>query len=334
MQIAARVPLRISLAGGGSDIEPFAREFGSNIVSFTITQYVHADLWTNSTDKLIVDSLETGERHHSEVWDDKNLTSRLELAAALSVEEKDRAGISMAFRSPVGQGSGLGASSAIIIAMAGLMKKFAGESFSSRDLAECAFEIERKKMKILGGFQDHYACSFGGINHISMQNGTISVDKINCSRDFQLELEHNLILIDLGLPRVSHGIIEEQQTRNKMGDDSLIQILKEQSRLGLEMRDSLLNEDLEEIGKILNAGWRLKKNTARGVSTKEIDDLNEVLIKEGALATKVTGAGGGGHLLVLSQRHTRQRIMNKIRELRITPVDFAIEKKGFESWNI
>jgi len=332
--LAARSPLRISFAGGGTDVEPFSKVHGTAIVSASINLYAEVSLSRNASDHIGIHSIDTGDRLELTAWNDEELKSHIVSACGLILPPSERVGLEVSFTSPVSPGSGLGASSALVVAMTLALAKFGEIELSKNELAQQALEIERNQMGIAGGFQDQYATAYGGLNFIESINGNISVSPLSPSDDFILELESNLILANLSLPRQGQHIIEDQQKNYVSGQAKATEAMKNQLEIGYEMREAFLAEDLKLIGQLMNRSWESKRNFSERVSTPRIDQIMNGLKEIPVYGAKITGAGGGGHLLILCHRSQRQLVKNFLKQNELPIRDFSFTNVGAVSWKI
>jgi D-glycero-alpha-D-manno-heptose-7-phosphate kinase len=331
--IAARSPLRISFAGGGTDVEPFSKEYGSAIVNATIDLYAEVCISKRKEKSVLVNSIETGERIELTAWSDADLKSHLVSACGLILSPEEREGLELSFSSPVAPGSGLGASSALVVAMTKALSVYSGNELSNSNLAIEAFNIERNHMKISGGFQDQYSSAHGGLNFLECKNEKINVEKISTSRDFILELESNLILADLSLPRTGQHIIEDQQKNFLEKKTKTVDAMKRQLELGYLMRDAFQEENLPLIGQLMNMSWKSKQDFSDKISNSMIRGIMSDLEEYGAIGSKITGAGGGGHMLILTNRTNRQRLRGYLAS-KTAIRDFAFSQEGAIAWRV
>lgn len=331
---AARVPLRISFAGGGTDVEPYVTDFGGLILSATIKMYVHVDIWRTEEPGIKIASLDTGD---SQILNTKNFQKLLKSSLiANCLSERDLLnldGLGISVRSPVPPGSGLGASSAIAVAVIGVLNEWKGEKSTPEELAKSAYIVERQKLGISGGYQDQYSCAVGGFNFIEFgKDFEIKIDKLNISNSFVKEMEHNLILLWTGGTRRSDLIIDEQIEGYKRG--TIIDLLHAQKELAFRMKLAFERSDLNEVGQLLNHSWKIKRQYTSKISNQFIDEIYKKALEEGALGGKILGAGGGGFLLLLANRMNRHRIVKSMKELGLMEYPVIFEKKGFDSWKI
>ena len=331
--IAARSPLRISFAGGGTDVEPFSKEYGSAIVNATIDLYAEVCISKRAEKSVLVNSIETGEKIELTAWGDADLKSHLVSACGLILSPEQREGLELSFSSPVAPGSGLGASSALVVAMTKALSVYSGKELYESSLANEAFNIERNHMKIAGGFQDQFSSAHGGLNFLESKNENIKVKRIQTSRDFILELESNLILADLSLPRTGQHIIEDQQKNFLEKKTKTVDAMKRQLELGYLMRDAFQEEDFPLIGQLMNKSWKSKQDFSDKINNNMIRGIMSDLEEYGAIGSKITGAGGGGHLLILTNRPNRQRL-RKYLASKTTLRDFAFSQEGAIAWRV
>ena len=195
-------------------------------------------------------------------------------------------------------GSGLGSSSAMMVVLVGLLKEFHSLPLTDYEVAELAYEVERVDLGIQGGMQDQYAAAFGGFNFIEFLADRVVVNSLKVSPDIQNELEYNLLLCNTGKLRLSSHIIDDQVRRYEEGDTDANEALREIKALTLEMKNALLHRKLDEFGRLLDQEWQHKKRMSPRISSPELDELYATARREGAIGGKITGAGGGGYMLL------------------------------------
>jgi D-glycero-alpha-D-manno-heptose-7-phosphate kinase len=332
--IAARSPLRISFAGGGTDVEPFASEFGTAIVSATIDLFAEVDASKFDGESIVINSIDTGERISLTAWNDLELKNHLISACSLILPREKRMGLSLSFSSPVAPGSGLGASSALVVAMVKALFGLQGKNLTNMELAALALRVERDDLKIAGGFQDQYASTFGGFNYIEANKSNVQVTPLSISREFRKELEQQLILIDLSLPRSGQNVIADQQRNITIKNPTSLAATKKQLELGRKMRFAFLGEDPELIGKLMSESWYAKRDYSSKITTPRIDAIVSKLESLRVLGAKVTGAGGGGHLLAMLDDRSRLRVLEYLEKEKIHTLEFTFTNEGATQWNI
>src|SRR5262249_49348815 len=195
------------------------------------------------------------------------------------------------------RGSGLGSSSALMVALVGLVKECKNLPLTPYEIADLAYAIEREDLEIKGGLQDQYAATFGGFNFIEFLKDRVIVNPLRIGNDTMNELEHNLLLCYTGKTRRSDEIIRDQTARFEDRDSDTTAALNQQKYLAIEMKNALLRGKLDDFGDLLHTVWESKKKISPRISNARIDEIYAEARKHGAVGGKITGAGGGGGLL-------------------------------------
>ena len=315
--IRARAPLRLGLAGGGTDVSPFADLHGGLVLNATIDKYAFAsveltdngtvefvstDLQQSETLDVGVLSTDSGLRLHRGVYNrmmkDFNGGAPIGLRMTTYVE------------SPLG--SGLGSSSALVVAMVEALRELLGAPLGEYEVALLAFNIERKDLGLNGGRQDQYAATFGGFNFMEFGKGDrIVVNPLRISKATVNELEASLVLYYTGASRESATIIDNQTNAVAAGGatlDAMHQLKTEAT----QMKEALLFGDLDRMADILERGWQAKKKTSTAVSNPLIERLFALAMASGARAGKVSGAGGGGFMIFLVDPSRRANLIRAL----------------------
>lgn len=327
----ARVPLRISFAGGGTDVSPYPELHGGAVACSTIQTYVHADVWSTDKNYVEVRSIDTGTLIRLDNENSSVNTSHLLSESIKEVRKSDIDGFSVAVRSTVPPGSGLGASSAISLAILGAMKEYSGQSYDRQSLAKAAYRVEREVIDIAGGYQDQYACSFGGFNLLEFgKNGTCKQTPLKMNDAFIAEFEHDLLLFWVGGTRMSDGIIRDQTNNFKSG--ITLDTMHQQKSLAFQMAAALTSSNMLEIGALLNQGWELKKRYSKMITNSTVDFAYSEALNTGAIGGKLLGAGGGGFLLLLAKRHKRHLVVDRLRELGLMEYPLIFDSEGAKVW--
>jgi D-glycero-alpha-D-manno-heptose-7-phosphate kinase len=213
-----------------------------------------------------------------------------------------------------------------------VLAEFRGVPATDYELAELAHSIEREELGIRGGRQDQYAATFGGFNFIELYGDHVVVNPLRIAPDILLELEHNLLLCYTGTTRQSDHIIEDQMGRYVSGNTEARAGLVAQKQLALEMKNALLQRRLHEFGGLLHAAWEAKKRMSDRISNERIEQLYAAARTAGAIGGKVTGAGGGGYLLLYCRHDRKHEVAACMRELGAAVDEFAFEGAGLRTW--
>jgi D-glycero-alpha-D-manno-heptose-7-phosphate kinase len=332
----AKAPLRISFAGGGTDVPPYPEREGGCVLNATIDSFAWGSLRPRDDGNIKIESVDLGLCLEFKAQDEMRLDGQLDLVkAALSrLEAKNSHGFDIFLKSDAPPGSGLGSSSALMVALVGLVKELKNLPFTDYETAQVAYAIEREDLGILGGLQDQYASTFGGFNFIEFSKDRVVVNPLRISPDILNELEHNLLLCFTGTTRRSDRIIEDQVRRFEEGNPEALNALSQQKQLAVDMKNALLRRRLDDFGDLLHNAWQAKRRMSSKISNPLIDELYEVAQKHGALGGKITGAGGGGYMLFYCGFESKHKVGDAMRKLGAAPVDFAFEAHGLQTWRI
>jgi D-glycero-alpha-D-manno-heptose-7-phosphate kinase len=273
---------------------------------------------------------------------DFSVDSKLELdgqldlvkATILRLEAQNCRGFDVFLRSDAPPGSGLGSSSALIVGLVGLVKELKALPLTDYEVAQLAYSIERQDLRIQGGHQDQYASSFGGFNFIEFYADRVIVNPLRIPQDTINELEHNLLLCFTGTTRRSDRIIEDQTKRFEERQENTLQALHEQKQLAVDMKNALLRKRLDDFGDLLHFAWESKKQLSPRISNSSIDEMYQVARDNGALGGKITGAGGGGYMLLYCQFERKHKVAEALKRLGGINTEFAFEGRGLQTWRV
>jgi D-glycero-alpha-D-manno-heptose-7-phosphate kinase len=331
----AKAPLRISFAGGGTDVPPFPQQEGGVVLSATIGRYAYGTLQPRSDGEIHIESLDFGESVTFSRDDRLVYDGKLDLVkAAILHLGRPETGFDLSLHSDAPPGSGLGSSSAVIVSLVGLLKEWKSLLLTDYEIAEMACRIERNELGIQGGLQDQFASAFGGFNYIEFEGDQVVVNPLRIPLDVQNELQYNLLLVFTGRIRLSGRIIEDQVARFEAGETESIEALREIKRLTREMKAHLLRNELDDFGALLHEEWRQKKRMSSRISTPELDAVYDAARTAGAIGGKITGAGGGGYMLLYCPGGTRHKVARKLADMGCTMSDFAFEPLGLQTWRV
>ncbi len=335
----ARAPLRLGLAGGGTDVSPYCDDFGGAVLNATISRFAYAFVARRDDDCLLFRSsdLEREEKLPAAPWVPSNsglLLHRGVYNRMIAEFNRGRPiGLSVTTQADVPAGSGLGTSSAIVVALVDAFRAFLDLPLGRYDVARLAYEIERKDLKLPGGRQDQYAAAFGGVNFIEfLSNDKAIVNPLRVKQSHLDELEASMVICFTGQSRVSEAIVREQSRRMSAHAASAIEALHQLKADAEQMKHALLTGDIEELASILERSWLAKKATASDISNPLIEDLYACAMKNGALAGKVSGAGGGGFMMFVATPEARPRLVNALRAKGASAEAVHFTPMGCETW--
>ncbi len=339
--VRARVPLRLGLAGGGTDLSPYCDEFGGAVLNMTIDRYAYATI-EPSTDGLVhfiapdMDVVESFAPDLATIQ-----SSKLPLHAGVTTRmlKEFGGGVVMPMRVTsfvdAPPGSGLGSSSALVVALVEAFRALLAAPLGPYDVAHLAFEIERIDLGLAGGRQDQYAATFGGVNFIEFHaQERVIVNPLRVPARVLNELEISLITCFSGVTRRSDAIIAEQQRRMTASADPAIDSLHQLKHDAIEMKQALLRGEIPRMAALLNHSWEAKKRTAGGISTSTIEHLYQRAFDDGAIGGKVSGAGGGGFLMFIVPPERRIAVIRGLNELGGTASGVHLTQMGAESWQV
>jgi D-glycero-alpha-D-manno-heptose-7-phosphate kinase len=339
--IRARVPLRLGLAGGGTDLSPYCDEFGGAVLNLTIDRYAYATIEPSPDGYIhfIAPDLNVTETFPSDR--EAIESSKLPLHAGVMTRMlRDFGGnampaIRVASFVDAPPGSGLGSSSALVVALVEAFRALLVAPLGPYDVAHLAFEIERIDLALAGGRQDQYAATFGGVNFIEFHaNDRVIVNPLRVPPGVLNELEISLITCFSGITRRSDAIIAEQQRRMGAIADPAIEGLHQLKRDAVEMKQALLRGEIRHMAVLLNHSWEAKKQTATGVSTNTIEQLYRCAFAEGAIGGKISGAGGGGFMMFIVPPERRIAVIRGLNALGGTASGVHFTQTGAESWAV
>lgn len=240
-------------------------------------------------------------------------------------------GYDLVLRSSAPPGSGLGSSSTMMVALTGLLSEHYGHAVDQYEMARLACAIEREDLGIAGGLQDHYAATFGGFNFIEFGDQVI-VNPLRVRDEIAYELELSLLLCFTGITRDSARVIEDQTRRASTGVNDTLAGLRAQKEIAVEMKAALLTGALKEFGALLGEAWVQKKRMSPYISNEKIEELYDLALRNGALGGKITGAGGGGYILLFCDFARKHRLIEALEFAGASVTEFTFERKGLATW--
>jgi len=338
--LRARAPLRVSFAGGGTDVPPFPEREGGAVLSATISRYAYSTLRPRADGLVTVQSLDFGESVDFAVGSPVEFDGRLDLpkAAIRHLLEFPHAfaatGFDLFLHTNAPPGSGLGSSSAVMVSVIALVGAHLGVDLTPHEIAELAVRLEREDLAIPGGLQDQYAAAFGGFNFIEFGADDVVVYPLRIREATVHELEHNMLLAFTGKTRVSDHIIEDQVSRYEHGQADATAGLRAQKEIAHAMKQALLRGDVPAFGSLLGQAWAQKRKMSDRISTPLIDEAVEVALRNGALGAKVTGAGGGGHMIFVCEFERKHVVAEKLLELDMTVSESSFTQQGVTTWRV
>jgi D-glycero-alpha-D-manno-heptose-7-phosphate kinase len=331
--VRAKSPVRISFGGGGSDTSSYFISNKGAVINATISLYSHSTLKIRDDEKIIIDSLDLGEKiefkEFRELLDYKGSFS---LIQSVIKAIKPTFGFELYLHSDFPMSSGLGGSAVVTSSILGCFNQLRNDKWDQYEMAEIAFQSERLHLGVAGGWQDQYATVFGGLNFMEFNSDQNIIHPIRLNSEILLELEESLVLCYTGITHDSGNIHDDQKEQTKSA--SVKERIELNVQLTFEMRNYLLKGMLLEFGKALHKAWELKKSFSSKISNPILDDVYDGAIQNGAIGGKLLGAGGGGFFLFYVQPFKKLELMKWLETKNLKYSPFIFEEKGLQSWTV
>ncbi len=339
MIIRSKAPLRIGLAGGGTDVSPYSDMYGGAILNATISMYAYATIEPRDDGKIVFCS--AGNNTHAELPS----TKVLPLNGSLNLHKgiynrvvKDFAHKPLSFTLSTfvdaPPGSGLGTSSTMVVAILGAFAEWLKLPLGEYDMAKLAYDIERIDLGMAGGKQDQYAATFGGVNFMEFSaNDKVIVNPLRIKETYLYELAHNLVLYYTQTSRLSSQIIEAQAKNVIDNNQKSIEAMHQLKKQSVMMKEALLRGELDEFGEILNYGWEFKKQMADEITNPLLDEIYETAMKNGATGGKISGAGGGGFMIFYCPGVSRAKVIEGLSKYGGEAKRYEFTDRGLSTWS-
>ena len=340
MIIRSKAPLRLGLAGGGTDVSPFSDIYGGCILNATISLFAYCDIIPRNDNRIVMITEDRGERFESESMKELPLDGNLDILKAIYnrvVKDFDLPPLSFELHTFVDApaGSGLGTSSTLVVAVLGAFVQWLRLPLAEYDIAALAYSIERIDLRLAGGKQDQYAATFGGFNFMEFYaENKVIVNPLRIKESIMNELSRNLVLFYTSTSRSSADIIERQQKNVVANNTQSIEAMQQLKKQAVLMKEALLRNELDKIGDILNLGWEYKRQMAKGISTDLFEDVYKAALNAVARGGKISGAGGGGYIFFYCPDCVRYRVIEALSNFGGKVRRFEFTKQGLQTWQI
>lgn len=340
--VRSRAPLRLGLGGGGTDLTIYSDEHGGVVLNATIDRYAYAHLTRRDEGQILFKADDLGTAEALPCSLDFDIREGLCLHRAvyqyMMREYNDGRAVPMTITTTIDvpAGSGLGASSALTVALIEAFTLAMQLPLGPYEVARLAYHIERRELGLMGGMQDQYAAAFGGFNFIEfLQNDAgVIVNPLRLRRDYLNEFESSLVVCFSGQSRESAEIIKQQVGGLRELNDATLAAMHEIKRDAHKMKVDILSGNIRGMAEVLRSSWLSKKRTASSVSNSTVERLLEVAMENGAWAGKVSGAGGGGFIMLLTDPERRYGLIRKLNEQGGDASAVKLTFEGSEAWAV
>ena len=327
--IRARAPLRIGMAGGGTDVDPYASTKGGCVFNTTINKYAYCTLVPRNDNIMNVKSYYFG-RYKANLQDGPlKLDGNMDLIKAVTNYFELDQGFNIDIHSDVPAGSGLGGSSTMIVAMIAAVAEWIGKKMTNYEMADLAYRLEREDIGLKGGKQDQYAAVFGGFNLLDVKK-KVTVNPVKVDKDVISELQCRSVMCFTGMSRESAKIIDTQIKSFNAGQN--IDALNESKKLAKEMSEAIQDGNIDLAGELLDQSWEYKKQFSASISNRHINSLYNGAKTKGAIGGKVSGAGGGGFMYFITKYDKKPTVVQELKKRGGEVTDFMFEPDGVVTW--
>jgi D-glycero-alpha-D-manno-heptose-7-phosphate kinase len=329
--IRSKAPLRISFAGGGTDVPPYSDEQGGAVLSATIDRYAYCTIEPREDTEMRVKSLDL-DRDVNWMADGRYLRydGNLDLIKAVLNHFEVSKGFDMFLHCDAPPGSGLGGSSTVIVSLIGAVTEWLSLPLSQYELARLAHVLEREELGFAGGKQDQYSAVFGGFNYMEFRGKDVIVTPLRINGEVLNELHYHMLLCYTGRTRESADIIQNQQKDYRSGQNK--EALDATKRLAAETKDALMKGEIRKIGELLHESWEQKKRLTTHITNEHIDRIYQTARANGAIGGKISGAGGGGFMFFICEYDRKHIVAEELQRLGVEVVNFNFHKHGLQTW--
>ena len=332
--VFSKAPLRMALAGGGTDLEPYYSRYGGFVLNATIDQYAYCKV--EPSREWCFKSIDLGIEEKHNLWNNvEYIDSKLKLlinSYQYLTKDVEREPVKITTYVEAPPGSGLGSSSALVVALIAAIAEYYNVPLGEYDMAEYAIEIERKICDLPGGKQDQFAAAFGGFNFMEfLKDGRTIVNPLRLNQKTQNMMELSTVLYYVGKPRKDSRVIENT-AKGLVDSKTVLNATHEIRNACINYKRGLLMGDFDMISELMETYWRMKLETNPHVASPEILDSYDYARKNGATAAKISGAGGGGHMVLFTEFEERHRLISALKNKEGRVVPFKFVNHGVDVW--
>ena len=340
MIIRSKAPLRLGLAGGGSDVSPYSDMYGGLVLNATINLYAYCTIEETNDALVSIVGYDSNCFKSFPAGDQMSIDGEADLIKGVYNRMlKDYNLGNRSFRittyNDAPAGSGLGTSSTMVVTILKAFIEWLSLPLGDYEIARLAYEIERKDLQLSGGKQDQYAAAFGGFNFMEfLQNDMVIVNPLKVKRWVIDELEASIVLYFTGKSRSSAAIIDQQKKNTSSGNEKSIEAMHRIKQSAVDMKLAVLKGDTNEFARVLGQAWEYKKKMADAITNPMIEEAFEVATNAGAKAGKVSGAGGGGFIMFFCEPTKKKAVIEALKELNGFVMPFNFTDGGAHGWKI
>jgi D-glycero-alpha-D-manno-heptose-7-phosphate kinase len=339
--VRSRAPLRLGLAGGGTDVSPYCDEFSGAVLNATVDMYAYTIIEPTDNGRVVFNAPDIGHIFEAPADEAMEIADPLILHRAVyrRIVRQFNGGHPLSCRvttfCDAPPGSGLGTSSTVVVSLVKAFAEWLNLPLGEYEIAHLAFEIERQDADLLGGRQDQYAAAFGGVNFMEFYaDDRVIVNPLRVKHWIMSELETSLVLFNSGVSRSSAAIIADQTASITSHERKPLNAMHELKADAFGMKESLLKGNLSDFGGYMRKSWEAKKKLSSGISTRHIEEIYEAAMAAGATAGKVSGAGGGGFLTFLVDPCLRVNVIRALEKQNGRVMTCHLTSEGAEAWKI
>lgn len=338
--VRARAPLRLGLAGGGTDVSPYSDEFGGFVLNVTIDKYAYATIIRRNDNQVELIAADNDKQWIGEMSNNLARISGLDLHVGVynrivrEFNNNQPIPLSIITHSEAPPGSGLGSSSTMVVVILQAFCELLSLPLGDYEIAQLAYKIERNDLGLTGGKQDQYAATFGGLNFMEFYQDRVIVNPLRIKPHIKAELESSLVLFYTAVTRESAKIIDEQTTNVKSRNQQSLDALHAVKIEAQSMKEAILKADFDGFAKSMQLGWKSKKEMAASITNPMIDDIYNTAILAGAKSGRVSGAGGGGFMMFYVDPVHRPNVMRALSKFKGEVSTCNFTDDGSQSWRI
>lgn len=340
MIIRSKAPLRLGLAGGGSDVSPYSDIYGGLILNATINLYAYCTIEESDDKAIHINSIDSGCNESYPLCGHLDIDGKAILVKGVYNRLVADFGIPLkSFRittyNDAPAGSGLGTSSTMVVCILKAFAEWHGLPLGDYEIARLAYEVERKDLGLSGGKQDQYAAAFGGFNYMEfLQNDLVIVNPLKIKRWILDELETSMLLYFTGKSRESAKIIDEQKANTSQGNNDAVEAMHRIKQSSVDMKLAVLKGDIDAFARILRQGWEDKQKMASHITNPTIRQAMDTALAAGAKGGKVSGAGGGGFIIFVVEPTQKKAVEQALVKLGGFVMPFQFTDGGAHGWKI